>query len=86
MDPAGSGPGPWTASAQLADGCLWAEVGSVDYQAGSVQLLMKDTRAGVQRAFTLRRGEVISVGRFTVRIAPRNGGGAGFDVDVNWAP
>jgi hypothetical protein len=86
MDPAGGGPGPWTASAQLADGCLWAEAGSVDYQAKSVQLLMKDTRAGVQRAFTLHLGEVISVGRFTVRIAPRKGAGAGFDVDVNWAP
>jgi hypothetical protein len=87
MNPADSLPGPWTAETQFADGCLWAEVGKIDYQAASVQLLMKDTRVGVQKAFTLRRGDVIPIGRFIVRIAPGKGHEAdvGFDVDVYWA-
>ena len=87
MDPADRWPGPWTAQTQLADGCLWVEVGTVNYRAKTVQLLMKDTRVGVQRALTGHLGEVIALGRFTVRIDPPNrthSTAASFEVDIYW--
>jgi hypothetical protein len=47
---------------------------------------MKDTKAGAQKAFTGHLGEVISVGRFTVKINPPDGRTtAAFEVDIYWA-
>lgn len=86
MDPADRLPGPWTGQTEFGGLCVWAEVGTVDYAARTVQLLMKDTNAGAQKAFTGHLGEVISVGRFTVKINPLDGRtAAAFEVDIYWA-
>ena len=86
MDPADRWPGPWTGATEFSPMCVWAEVGKVDYAAKTVQLLMKDTKTGAQKAFTGRVGDVVSVGRFTVKIdPPRANTAAQFEVDIYWA-
>ena len=86
MDPADRWPGPWTAATEFSPMCVWAEVGTVDYQAKTVQLLMKDTKTGAQKAFTAHVGETVSVGRFTVKIDPPHGRTAAeFEVGIYWA-
>lgn len=85
MDPADRYPGPWTSQTEFGV-CMWVEVGVVDYTAKTVQLLMKDTKTGSQKAFTGRMGETVSVGRFTVKIGPPHGRTAAeFEVNVYWA-
>lgn len=84
MDPADRWPGPWTSQTEFSV-CIWAEVGTVDYGAKTVQLLMKDTKTGAQKGFTGHLGEVVNVGRFTVKVAlPTGGTAAVFEVDIYW--
>ncbi len=86
MDPADRWPGPWTSATEFGGLCMWAEVGTVDYTAKTVQLLMRDTKKGSQKAFTGHLGEVVTVGRFTVKIDPPDGRTAAvFEVDIYWA-
>jgi hypothetical protein len=48
-------------------------------------LLVKETKTGVQKAFTGHLGEVVTVGRFTVKIAPSySRTKAAFEVDIYW--
>lgn len=85
MDPADRWPGPWTSQTEFGGLCMWAEVGTVGYTAKTVQLLMKDMATGAQKAFTGHLGEVVTVGRFTVKIAPPHGRTAAvFEVDIYW--
>jgi hypothetical protein len=48
-------------------------VGVTDPNAKSIQLLVMDTKTRDQKAFTGHIGDVVSVGRFTIKITPSSG-------------
>jgi hypothetical protein len=48
-------------------------VGVTDPNAKTIQLLVMDTKTRDQKAFTGHIGDVVSVGRFTIKITPSSG-------------
>lgn len=67
--------------------CFAYAVGTVDPDAKTIQLLVMDTLTRTQKAFTGHIGDVVGVGRFTVKIVPSSGiyGPALFEADFDWS-
>lgn len=83
-----AGGDPWNGQNADSNVCIAYAMGTVSLTAKTAQLLMRDTQDGVQQTFTATLGQVISLGRFTIRTDPPNsayGPSVAFEVDICWA-
>ena len=80
--------GPWNGQSEDNANCFAYAMGTADFAAKTVQLLVRDTADGVQKAFTGHLGDVISLGRFTLKVEPPDGAYGSqvvFQVGIYWA-
>jgi hypothetical protein len=63
----------WNGWSGEDNACFAYAVGVTDPNAKSIQLLVMDTKTRDQKAFTGHIGDVVSVGRFTIKITPSSG-------------
>lgn len=79
---------PWNGQSADLNSCFAYTLGTISFSAETVQVLIRDTEKGVQKAFTGHLGDVIRLGRFTVKVDPPNsayGSSVVFEVDIYWA-
>lgn len=78
----------WNGQSEDDANCFAYTMGTVNFTAKTAQLLMRDTADGAQKAFTGHLGDVVSLGRFTIKVDPPDpayGSKVVFEVDIYWA-